>query len=130
MIIQVKKKHVNPENIRNYVLFVLSCDYKIDDIKNNDLTSFFADQYIGYEENIIVFELKCSNFNGVFIFLIKFDFLVNFLMYINSVLNLYRVNKPPIKIAISNKFIYSVYSINSFNSHYYAKSKTYTVFRI
>ena len=23
MIIQVKKKHVNPENIRNYVLFVL-----------------------------------------------------------------------------------------------------------
>ena len=49
-------------------VFSLSCDYKIDDIKNNDLTSFFADQYIGYEENIIVFELKCSNFNGVFIF--------------------------------------------------------------
>ena len=23
MIIQVKKKHVNPENVRNYVLFVL-----------------------------------------------------------------------------------------------------------
>lgn len=30
MIIQVKKKHVNPENVRNYVLFVLANDSNFD----------------------------------------------------------------------------------------------------
>ena len=30
MIIQVKKKHVNPENVRNYVLFVLAKNRNFD----------------------------------------------------------------------------------------------------